>query len=73
MGRKRRVKKMGAVVHLPKKQNNFNMTQWLNSHVGSDVDKMMHGDKIEQEKSLRHFEKETLKARSKLIDDKKRK
>ena len=59
---------MNTVIQLParKKGNNISLTDWLDSHAGCNVDKMMAGDETEKRKSERHFEKETMIARSKL-------
>lgn len=59
---------MGALVQLPKNQNSFSLSEWLNNHAGCDVDKMMSGDKSEIDKMNKHFAKQTLKARGKIKD-----
>ncbi|MNW28321.1 hypothetical protein D3C74_51440 [compost metagenome] len=44
-----------------------NKYNWLNEHVGADVDKMMSGDQVEIDKSVKHFEDKTAKQRKGLI------
>jgi macrodomain Ter protein organizer (MatP/YcbG family) len=59
--------RMVQIIHIDVKKNSLKLNEWLNAHAGCDVDKMMHGDEAEKKKSLRHFDNETIKARSKLI------
>lgn len=60
---------MGALVQLPKKQNGFSLSDWLDSHMGCDADKMMRGDKMEIEKHQKHLVERNIKERNKMLED----
>lgn len=45
----------------------FNLNEFLNRHTGCDYRKMINGDPEEIKKMERHFQKETLKVRSRLL------